>query len=109
LLLTIKGLWIFFALNLFEQELGGRLHIFQHNVPKVRIIDLELVICTITYEAALGERTRPIYQGILGYSRVILDNVIYILLKECLVLIMLTILQESKNAFLQESFHLALG
>ena len=81
-LLALQALRIFFILKFFEQQLGRWLNILQHNVPKIGIIDFELIISIVTDESTFREGAGPIYKWVLSYSRIILDNLIYILFKE---------------------------
>lgn len=85
------------------------MHVFEDDVPEVRIVDFQLIVGIIADESALGEGTRTTDKRVLGYSRVVLDDVIDISLEEGFLLTLFIILEEAKDSFLQESLHFILG
>lgn len=72
--------------------MSGRLHVFENNIPKVRVIDLELIVGIVADKSALGEGARTTDKRVLCYSRVVLDNVVNVSLEEGFLLALLSVL-----------------
>lgn len=87
------------TLNFFQEYLCLGLHILQHDIPEVGIVDFQLFVRILTHKSALGERTGPIDQGVLRDAGVVLDYVIHILLEEVLCVVLLAlVLKEPQYA-----------